>query len=208
MEEAPENGKESPHVAHDNGMNECKFVLFWSDSFRINSGLCAEAVAYPEIFSGGGFNKFRGQREQGSGGGSPLVRVPPNLQMGETRILIRCLRCIFHGTGNSARLCQNFGIISGGGGGFNPPIHPPGYASVLKYVTDGDNLVQAQWCATENKYSWCYCKYCFRVESLMARKCNVNSKSTKVLMHTADCLTDRTICTCLALFHQLCVIAT
>jgi hypothetical protein len=31
-------------------------------------------VAYPEIFSGG-FNKFSwGQRERGSGGGSPLVR--------------------------------------------------------------------------------------------------------------------------------------
>jgi hypothetical protein len=38
------------------------------------------------------------------------------LQMGDTRILIRFLGCIFHGTGNSARLCQNFGIISGGGG--------------------------------------------------------------------------------------------
>jgi hypothetical protein len=34
--------------------------------------------------------------------------------MGETRILIRFLRSILHGTGNSARLCQNFGIISGG----------------------------------------------------------------------------------------------
>jgi hypothetical protein len=39
--------------------------------------------------------------------------------MDETRILIRFLGCIFHGTGNSARLCQNFGIISGGGG-LNP----------------------------------------------------------------------------------------
>jgi hypothetical protein len=38
--------------------------------------------------------------------------------MSETRILIRLLR-IFHGTGNSARLCQNFGIW----GGFEP--QPP-----------------------------------------------------------------------------------
>jgi hypothetical protein len=45
------------------------------------------------------------------------------LQMGETRILIRFLRSIFHGTGNSARLCQNFGIISGGGG-VEPPKPP------------------------------------------------------------------------------------
>jgi hypothetical protein len=44
--------------------------------------------------------------------------------MGATRILIRFLRSIFHGTGNSARICQNFGIISGGG--LNPPS---GYAS-------------------------------------------------------------------------------
>jgi hypothetical protein len=34
--------------------------------------------------------------------------------MGETRIRIRFLGCIFHGPGNSDRLCQNFGIISGG----------------------------------------------------------------------------------------------
>jgi hypothetical protein len=34
------------------------------------------AVAYPEIFFGGGLTNSvdRGQREQGSGGGSPLVR--------------------------------------------------------------------------------------------------------------------------------------
>jgi hypothetical protein len=30
-----------------------------------------------------------------------------------------CYGCIFHGTGNSAQLCQNFGIS--GGGGFEPP---------------------------------------------------------------------------------------
>jgi hypothetical protein len=42
--------------------------------------------------------------------------------MGETRILIGFLGCVFHGTGNSARLCQNFGIILGG---FEPPKPPP-----------------------------------------------------------------------------------
>jgi hypothetical protein len=40
--------------------------------------------------------------------------------MGETRILIRFLGCIFHGTGNSARLCQNFGIRG---------LNPSGYVS-------------------------------------------------------------------------------
>jgi hypothetical protein len=67
-------------------------------------------------------------RERGGGGVVPETGVPPNLQMGETRILIRFLGCIFHGTGNSARLCQNFEIISGGGG-FNLPNPPFGYAS-------------------------------------------------------------------------------
>jgi hypothetical protein len=36
-----------------------------------------KSVAYPEIFFGGGSTNSvedRGQREQGSGGGSPLVR--------------------------------------------------------------------------------------------------------------------------------------
>ena len=35
--------------------------------------------------------------------------------------LLGCYGCIFHGTGNSAQLCQNFGIS--GGGGLNTP-HP------------------------------------------------------------------------------------
>ena len=40
----------------------------------VNSTHCS-AVAYPGIFFGGRFNKFSwGQRERGSGGGSPLVR--------------------------------------------------------------------------------------------------------------------------------------
>ena len=39
-------------------------------------------------------------------------------------LLLGCYGCIFHGTGNSAQLCQNFGIS--GGGGLNPP---PRYAT-------------------------------------------------------------------------------
>jgi hypothetical protein len=80
-----------------------------------------DSVAYPEFFfrEGGSTNSVedRGHREQGSGAVTPQSGVPPNLQMGKTPILIRFLRSIFHGTGNSTRLCQNFGIISVGGGG-------------------------------------------------------------------------------------------
>jgi hypothetical protein len=69
-----------------------------------------------------------GQIERGCGGGSPAVRVHLNLKIGETHILIRLLRIIIHGTGNSAQLCQKF-VISGGGEELNPP-NPPRYATV------------------------------------------------------------------------------
>jgi hypothetical protein len=47
---------------------------------RVNvaNNVCLTSVAYPGIlFGGGSINSVedRGQREQGSGGGSPLVRV-------------------------------------------------------------------------------------------------------------------------------------
>jgi hypothetical protein len=37
--------------------------------------------------------------------------------------LLGCYTCIFHGTGNLAQLCQNFGIS--GAGGLNPPTPSP-----------------------------------------------------------------------------------
>ena len=37
--------------------------------------------------------------------------------------LLGCYGCIFHGTGNSGQLCQNFGIS--GVGGFEHPKPPP-----------------------------------------------------------------------------------
>jgi hypothetical protein len=64
------------------------------------------------FFWGGVFNKFNwGQRERGFGGGSPLVKgfrlickwVKPVFLLG-------CYGCIFHGTGNFAQFCQNFGV--------------------------------------------------------------------------------------------------
>jgi hypothetical protein len=81
-----------------------------------------------KFFSGRGVQQIQvteGRENRDLGAVAPKSGVPPNLQMGETHILIRFLGCIFHGTGNSARLCQNLGIISGG---LNPPS---GYASDL-----------------------------------------------------------------------------
>jgi hypothetical protein len=50
---------------------------------------------HQEFFPGDGGSSYsvkgRGQRERGSGGSSPLVEVPLNLQMNETLILIRLL---------------------------------------------------------------------------------------------------------------------
>jgi hypothetical protein len=74
-------------------------------------------------------SRTEGRENRDRGAVPPESGGPPNLQMGETRILIRFLRSIFHGTGNSARLCQNFGIISVGG--FEPPKPPSGYASAI-----------------------------------------------------------------------------
>jgi hypothetical protein len=75
-----------------------------------------------------------GRENRDLGTVAPWFGVPPNLQMGETLILIRFLGCIFYGTGNSTRLFQNFGIISEG---FEPPKPPSGYASAsnLHFLT-------------------------------------------------------------------------
>ena len=35
MEEAPENGKESPHSAHASGMNECIWVHYFSNNRQL-----------------------------------------------------------------------------------------------------------------------------------------------------------------------------
>ena len=43
--------------------------------------------------------------------------------------LLGCYTCIFHGTGNSAQLCQNFGIS---GGGFEHHKHPPPLGTPLR----------------------------------------------------------------------------
>jgi hypothetical protein len=66
----------------------------------------------------------RGQRERGSGGGSPWSGVPLNLQMSETRILIRLLRVYFPRNwefGSVLSKLRNFGW-----GGLNTPTPPHG----------------------------------------------------------------------------------
>jgi hypothetical protein len=79
-----------------------------------------------KFFFGWGVQQIQlteGRDNRDLGAVAPHSGVPPNLQVGETCIIIiSFLRCTFHGTGNSARLCQNFGIISGG---FEPPKPPP-----------------------------------------------------------------------------------
>jgi hypothetical protein len=77
-------------------------------------------VAYPGIFSGGSANSVedRGKRERGSGGGSPLIRgsaqFTVRFDLSDFRDFEGCYGYIFHGTGISAQLCQNFGISKGG----------------------------------------------------------------------------------------------
>jgi hypothetical protein len=65
------------------------------------------AVAYPEFFFGGGggcSTSSEDRENRDLGAVAPSSGVTPNFQMGETRILIGFLRCIFH---------------------LNPPNHPP-----------------------------------------------------------------------------------
>jgi hypothetical protein len=63
------------------GLCQCKIPMTPSAMEPVTCRLvaqCLNPVAYPGIFSGGGGStnsvEVRGQRERGSGGGSPLVR--------------------------------------------------------------------------------------------------------------------------------------
>jgi hypothetical protein len=99
------------------------------------------AVAYPGILFGRGGGptnsvEDRRQRERGPGGGSPLVTCSLNLQLSETRILIMLYGCIFHGTGNSAQLCQNFGIL--GEWGLNPSTPSVNQEIEIKHIEASD----------------------------------------------------------------------
>jgi hypothetical protein len=89
---------------------------------------------YARIFfsgvGGGSTNSVedRGQKEWWSGGEgfhSVCKWMKPVFWLG-------CYGCIFHGTGNSTQLCQNFGIS---GWGWTPKNHPPRYATARKART-------------------------------------------------------------------------
>jgi hypothetical protein len=94
-------------------------------------------VAYPGFFRGVYIRNFfrrgstnsvvvRGHRDRRSGGGSPPPPesgVPLNLQMNETRILIRLLRMYIQRNwefGSALAKLRNFGRVGGGGLGLNP----------------------------------------------------------------------------------------
>jgi hypothetical protein len=79
------------------------------------------AVAYPVLLFGGSTNSFedKGQRVRGSAGRSPYSEVPLNLQMSETRILIKLLRMCYPLNwefGSALSKLRNVGV-----GGFEPP---------------------------------------------------------------------------------------
>jgi hypothetical protein len=90
-------------------------------------GLCQE---FFQVEVGGSTNSVedRGQRDRGSGGGSPQSGVPLNLQMNETHILIRLLRMYIPRNwefGSALAKPRNFV------GGVEPPeTTPPRYATV------------------------------------------------------------------------------
>jgi hypothetical protein len=60
-------------------------------------------------------NGDRGRQPPGQGFRSICKWVNPVFLLGR-------YGCVFHGTGNSAQLCQNFGIFFFGGGGWTPSV--------------------------------------------------------------------------------------
>jgi hypothetical protein len=102
-------------------------------------------VAYPGTFRVRGFNKFSwGQRAERTG---IWGRQPPSqgfrsiCKWVKPVFWLGCYGCIFHGTGNSAQLCQNFGIT--GEGGVWTPLGTPlaghflylNFFNVLRWIT-------------------------------------------------------------------------
>jgi hypothetical protein len=90
-------------------------------------------VAYPGIlFGGGGVQQIQlmteGKENVYVWGGSPLVRCSAQFAIRFDFVKFSdvegCYGCIFHGTGNSAQLCQNFGTTGGGGPLKHPKTNP------------------------------------------------------------------------------------
>jgi hypothetical protein len=107
-----------------------------------------KSVAYQRIFFGAGFNKFSwGQRAERTG---IWGRQPPSqgfrsiYKWVNPVFLLGCYGRIFHGTGNSDHLCQNFGIS--GGWGFETPKSPLGTPLMHIYYTTSWNSSQNEKC--------------------------------------------------------------
>jgi hypothetical protein len=131
---APQNVRHLATSTHDVVLNEasdCKNPHDYTQSLPkyfttvAYTGFFFSRVT-PGIFSLGGVGG-RGQqiqlrtegRENGDlGAVAPKSGVPLNLQWVKPVFWLGCYGRISHGTGNSAQLCQNFGIL--GGGGLNP----------------------------------------------------------------------------------------
>jgi hypothetical protein len=95
------------------------------DTFGVNNPYrVIQSSGVPGFFRGWGLNKFSWeQRAERTGiwGRNPPSRGFHSICKWVKPVFwLSCYGCIFHGTGNSAQLCQNFGI-SGGGGVFEPP---------------------------------------------------------------------------------------
>jgi hypothetical protein len=99
------------------------------------------------------------------------------VKISDSHILLDCYGCIFHGTGNSAQLCQNFGFFFWGGGGFNTP-NPPRYATAVNHTAViSSNYTTKMWVskyAAEPKFLFVTSKlflflrcYIFKRESLL-----------------------------------------
>jgi hypothetical protein len=68
----------------------------------------------------------RGQSESWSEGSSPPSQGFHSICKWVNPVLLGCYGCIFHGNGNSTRLCQNFRISVGGSWTPNPPRYATG----------------------------------------------------------------------------------
>jgi hypothetical protein len=67
--------------------------------------------------------------------------------------LLGCYRCIFHGTGNAAQLCQNFGIW--GGNPPNPALGTPLSTSITRYT----RTAVTSFVAVLKVRNACHCTY-------------------------------------------------
>jgi hypothetical protein len=113
------------------GYQRCWFRYLCLVGRRLLDGVCISGVprnffdggVTPGIFSGGSTNSVEGRENGDLGAVTPSQGFQSICKWVNPVFWLGCHGCIFRGTGNSAQLCQNFGIS--GGGGFEPPTPPP-----------------------------------------------------------------------------------